>query len=105
MTSYNLGQGSSESSSTEKYLSEVNSDIVILQEYTDSWRMILEQLFDQYRFAVTEPREDAFGIALLSRLPINESTVQQFPNSNIPYVLANVRISNHTLWIMGVHLQ
>ena len=45
-------------------------DIIFLQEISPAWQAHLAPLGNRYPHGYTEPRSDNFGIALLSRLPL-----------------------------------
>jgi endonuclease/exonuclease/phosphatase (EEP) superfamily protein YafD len=60
------------------YLQTVESDIIIIQEYSSRWTQPLEALKVRYPYQIEDIREDNFGMALLSKqefLPMRFSPV------------------------------
>ncbi len=54
---------------------QTKPDIVVLQEVTPAWKLELERLSDGLPHCQFAPRQDAFGIAVLSRLPLASAEV------------------------------
>lgn len=51
---------------------QYNPDIVVLEEISDKWVSDLRETFNLYPYKQVEPRDDNFGIALLSRVPFTK---------------------------------
>ena len=60
------------------------ADVVALQEVDSAWMLALLDLRTEYPYAVAEPREDNFGICLLSRWPIAGSNVFHWGAAEVP---------------------
>lgn len=73
-----------------KLIDESDVDLVALQEVSMRW---LEQLAKQqvaYPFSVISPREDNFGIALLSRIPFTASRTVEIGGAGVPSIFATI---------------
>ena len=53
-----------------EFLRRADADVLLLMEVNERWLNVLESLRTNYPHVTAEPREDNFGIALFSRLPL-----------------------------------
>jgi endonuclease/exonuclease/phosphatase (EEP) superfamily protein YafD len=65
-------------------------DIVALAEVDEVWLEALEELRAEYPYQIAFPRDDNFGSALLSRVPLSESSVEFVGPSGPPSIFATV---------------
>ena len=82
---------------------EHEPDFIVLLEVTP-W--LLERLteFDgRYPHRAVAPREDNFGIALLSRQPLSRAEVVQFGPAGLPSVIAEVAVGERRFILLGTH--
>jgi endonuclease/exonuclease/phosphatase (EEP) superfamily protein YafD len=70
IVSLNLEVGNLRQDLAVGFLRQVNADVVVLLEVSEAWAEAVESLADLYPHRVVEPRTDLFGIAVLSRLPL-----------------------------------
>lgn len=78
------------------------ADLVVLTEVDHAWAEALEALADQYPHRILHPRPDHFGLAMLSRLPLEEPAV--IGDASVrPSVMARVRHQGRTLVVIGTH--
>lgn len=75
-------------------------DLLLLLEITPQHLALLETLED-YPWRVLEPAEGPFGIALLSRLPLEEAQVMR--DGPTPYIEAKIRHEGRELRVLGLH--
>ena len=80
-------------------------DLLVLQEYGFEWHNYLKPLHEQYPHAVLEPRHGSFGIALFSKRPLPDATVQEFPGTQIPFIHTRLTLDGRRVDLFGVHLQ
>ena len=85
------------------YISETKPDIVVLLEVNDRWMKAIEPLREDYPHQITEPREDNFGIALFSRLPVEESEIHRFEPARVPTIVAQLRHEEHPFTLIATH--
>ena len=102
--SFNLGRAYDRRDEIARYIAASSADIVVLQELSHQWMRELGNLDSQYPHAILEPREGSFGIGILSRMPLKNKKILEFPKSSIPYVLANVDTGIGSVSFMGLHL-
>ena len=74
--SCNLRFGSADADALIAWIGQVDPDVILLQEYDQSWSDVVSQRLKQrYPHIVEDPQHHAFGSATLSRLPFVESTM------------------------------
>ncbi len=79
-------------------------DVILLVEVTPSWARALETLAVEYPHRLVSPRQSAYGIALLSRLPLLEPQIVDLLGS--PAVDTTLRLAdNRIARLVGVHLR
>lgn len=93
--------------SSERLLEMIRAeapDAVLVVEYTDEWRARLEPVFEDYPHHVLLPDDDAaFGIALLSKLPLRD--VRPFRLESTAAIAATIVSPAGELELIGVHLR
>lgn len=79
------------------------ADIVVLQEVTQGWVDALAKADLPYPYASVAPREDPYGIALLSRWPMADVKAIDFAGDGLPSVVGVVRVDRTSLQVIGLH--
>lgn len=81
----------------------VGADVVLLQEYSTIWDRALTAsgALDAYPHRVVRIREDSFGIALYSKLPLRDATVLDV--EGIPMARALVRFGERWVEMVNIH--
>ncbi len=85
------------------WLSRSDADIIALQEITPQWVLALEALARTYPYRKVIPREDPYGIALLSRWPIDAVQSIDFAGDGLPSLVANLDVHGRTLQVIALH--
>jgi endonuclease/exonuclease/phosphatase (EEP) superfamily protein YafD len=85
------------------WLSHSDADIIALQEITPQWALALEPLARTYPYRKVIPREDPYGIALLSRWPIDDVRSMDFSVDGMPSLVANVDVHGRKLRVIALH--
>lgn len=101
LISLNLYAGNSSHSQVLSFIREQNADVVILQEVTARWAAQLRSLDDILPHIHLSAREDAFGIALLSRIPIRDA--RSMDVGGVPWLRLTVEIQGREVEILGSH--
>ena len=78
-------------------------DVIVLQEVTAAWQRALGALNSAYPHRLILPREDKFGIALLSRVPLTSVTQVESPPSAYPSIVANIDVEGTAVSLIGTH--
>jgi len=78
--------------------------VIVLLEVDDAWTNALAGLEDSYPHRLIHPRNDNFGVALLSRLPISDAIVEHFGHLQLPAITATIQQDGRSLLLVGAHL-
>lgn len=82
---------------------EIDPDILIVQEIDFAWKDALRQLYVEYPVSIEEPRQDNFGIACYSKLPIENLRIEYIGKSSVPSIRGKVLDDNISLELIGTH--
>ena len=82
---------------------ENDPDLIVLEEVDDRWWAALGPLRQTYRYHVSDCREDDFGIALMSRLPLTNATTMYLGSAEVPSVAAKVVFAGKLVTVLGTH--
>lgn len=80
-----------------------NPDVVLLQETSDAWLAALAPLEDAYPHKMAVPRSDNFGIAILSRIPLEDSQANDLGNASLPGLRADIAVNGRTVTLLNYH--
>jgi endonuclease/exonuclease/phosphatase (EEP) superfamily protein YafD len=78
-------------------------DIVFVQETDMGWCSFLSTRLIDYRYQHFVPREDNFGMGVLSRLPLTDSATTFFETSVVPAITSKMHLSDRVINIVNVH--
>ena len=102
ISSVNLYSSNSDYHLVKNYIEQENSDLLVLMELTPNWENKLNSIIDNYKYKLLIPRSDNFGIALLSKFPI-DFKVDYFELNNKPSIIGDFVINNETITIIATH--
>jgi endonuclease/exonuclease/phosphatase (EEP) superfamily protein YafD len=78
-------------------------DIIVLQEVSGHWLAALRVLDADYPFSRSAPREDNFGIAIWSRLPLSAAMQIDSPPLGFPSILAVTEVDGAEVTLVTSH--
>jgi endonuclease/exonuclease/phosphatase (EEP) superfamily protein YafD len=78
-------------------------DVIFLQEVTENWRDAAANLHSDYPYRHVEAREDNFGIAIFSRLPLDSVTHIDSPPLSYPTIVATMTVNGESLTLINTH--
>lgn len=78
-------------------------DIVVLLEVSETWLNELSSLEENYPHVVSSPRSDNFGIAMLSRIPFEESELVEIGEAGLPTAVARIRFGDASVTVIATH--
>ena len=78
-------------------------DIVALLEISSQWLEALKTLQEDYPHSYTAPREDNFGVALLSRMPLSGAKHVNSPPLGYPTILAGIDVDGAAITLITTH--
>ncbi len=103
ITALNVLHSNSRYSEVIEYLKSEKSDLLVLSEMTPAFTVLLKENFPDYPYQVHRPREDAFGMSLLSRHPISEQDILSGGKYGEPILKAEIDFAGKPITIFGVH--
>ncbi len=101
--SANILTSNQETQRFQDFVRSTNPDLVVVLEINLRWAEALLTLDKLYPYSIIEPREDNFGIALLSRHPISSHRVEQLADSRVPTIIATIDLPGQSLNVIGTH--
>jgi endonuclease/exonuclease/phosphatase (EEP) superfamily protein YafD len=102
ISSINLLSSNSETDLVKNYIFEEDPDILILIEFTQNWQIKLNPIIDNYQYKRLVPRNDNFGIALLSKYEMN-SSIDYFDLNDKPSIVADLNIESDKISLVATH--
>jgi len=82
---------------------EENPDIMILQEVDQQWLDSFAAIKITYQHSIEIPRNDNFGMALFSKIPIQEYQIHDWTELEIPTIEAEFNLAGQPLRIITTH--
>lgn len=86
----------------KRAIQEANPDILVLEEISARWLENLAWLKASHPYAITQPRDDNFGIGLFSKLQIVDGKIEHI-GMNIPSILATIKTTGNYLHLVATH--
>jgi endonuclease/exonuclease/phosphatase (EEP) superfamily protein YafD len=85
------------------FLHGAEADFILLLEVNERWMNDLSGLRVSHQHLLADPREDNFGIALFSRVPLTDASVIELGEAGVPSVTAEVQVGDTKLTLLGTH--
>ena len=104
IVSLNVLSDNTNTGPTLAYLGQCGADVVVLLEVNDAWAEAVARLEPLYPHRVVHPREDRFGIAVLSRLPLARERVEPLAEGP-PVVSVELPVGRAGCLLMAAHPQ
>ena len=83
------------------FLLSEQADVVVLLEVRPALLETLAPVLQQYPGQMVHPRSDYFGMAMLSRKPLQHEQLQE--DEGMPFMLADTEVAGHRLHLIGAH--
>lgn len=78
-------------------------DVVFLMEVNQRWMSELRVLRESYPHSIAMPREDNFGVALFSRIPLERQEILWLGQADVPSVQIELKHQGRGLVLIGTH--
>lgn len=86
-----------------EFLRRTDADVILLMEVNERWMNALGSLRTNYAQVIAEPREDNFGIALFSRLPLTNTAVIELGEAEVPSIAVVIEVGGQQVSLLGTH--
>lgn len=101
----NVEVGNHRAGAVERLVRRVQPDVVGIVELTPSLASRLERSLPRYRMRRLVPRDDAYGIGIFSRRPLESARIARFPaDGGPPTVIARVRVAGRPVTVVVTHV-
>jgi len=85
------------------FLRSADADVILLMEVNERWMSDLSPLHSSHPHVLAEPREDNFGIALFSRIPLTNHAVIELSEAGVPSIKVDMRVGAAMITLLGTH--
>lgn len=85
-------------------IKQLAPDIVSVEEVTPDWQNVLEQNLPEYPYRKVQARDDSFGIAVFSKIPLENAEVIYPGNAEVPVISATVKHKDKPFRLLAVHV-
>lgn len=103
LLTWNVNSANREFAELPRLLVEHDPDVVVLLEVSPPWERELGYLTNRFPERVIEARDDNFGIALLSRLPLADARVRQLGAAGFPSITAVLNVGGRRFTLLATH--
>ena len=86
-----------------EYLRGSKPHVAVLEEVDARWMEELAELRGLFPHQISEPRDDNFGIAMLSRLPLRHASIVELGEAGVPSLTARVEFFGRLVTLLGTH--
>lgn len=86
-----------------EYLRSTDADVVFLQEVTQEWQERLRAGLPDYPYVFGLPREDYFGKAVFSRLPLHDVSVAYYVGHELPAITGAIKVGEQEIRFVNLH--
>lgn len=84
-------------------IQEFDPGIIVLEEINARWVRDLQWLNNSHPHSCVKPREDNFGMGLLSKHPLAKSDIVYIGNALVPSIMATINIGKDKLCVIATH--
>jgi endonuclease/exonuclease/phosphatase (EEP) superfamily protein YafD len=102
IVSLNVLADNTDTGRTLGYLGGCGADVVVLLEVDDDWAEAVAALEPLYPHRIVHPRDDRFGIAVLSRLPLARERIEPLA-AGPPVVLVELPVGKEGCLLVAAH--
>ena len=101
----NVEVGNTDFAAVRRLVAQTHPDVFGVIELTPAMAHHLAREFPQYHTRVVEPRDDAYGIGIFSRVPLSTARLVHFPAEDGPAtVVADVRVAGRPVTLVVTHV-
>jgi endonuclease/exonuclease/phosphatase (EEP) superfamily protein YafD len=100
----NVEIGNRNVAAVQRLVAQTQPDLFGVTELSPFMASHLGDALTGYRTHVIEPRTDAYGIGLYSRLPLLSAQLVRFPSDGPPTVVARLRVSGKPVTVVITHV-
>lgn len=99
----NVNIGNLDYSKIVDFITKEKPDIVALLEVDRRWLTALKPINALLPYTISKPRNDPFGIAIYSALPLSNTSIEFLGDLEIPTLVADVTKNNRVISLVATH--
>lgn len=103
LVSYNLYYQNNLIDSAITEIKSLDADVVYLMEYSTAMQADIEAALTDYPYQIIEPSSRTMGVALFSKLPLEDVVVHRFQATRIPIIDAVLSIEDERVQLVAGH--
>ena len=103
VVSFNVLGSNPQKATALAHLLAADADVILLVEVDDAWLVGLAPLRARYPYGAALPRDDNFGVALFSRIPLDDVRFVDIGDTGRPSVEARLAFQGRELAFIGIH--
>jgi len=100
----NVEVGNRDFAAVRHLVAQTRPDLFGVTELTPYMARHLGEHLPGYRKSVIQPRDDAYGIGVYSRVPLLSTKVVRFPSDGPPTIVARLRVSGEPVTVVVTHV-
>lgn len=85
------------------FLRSADADVILLMEVNERWMSDLSPLQRSHPHLLAAPREDNFGIALFSQIPLTNHSVIELGDAGVPSITTDILVGPTKISLLGTH--
>jgi endonuclease/exonuclease/phosphatase (EEP) superfamily protein YafD len=100
----NVRMDNEDKESFHALVQRTNPDVLLINEPDEIWAKSISKLDEEYPHSVKYPLDNTYGMMLLSKLPLTDTSVNFLVNDSIPSIFAKIVLpSGSKIDFYGVH--
>jgi endonuclease/exonuclease/phosphatase (EEP) superfamily protein YafD len=99
----NVNYGNREHQPFFDLIEKESPDVIAILEYARQWHDHLVPFLNEYPHHIEWTLEDPFGIALYSRIPLDQAEISFFGEAKLPSITARLEVSGRPLQLVATH--
>lgn len=99
----NVNSTNSEHQRLIDLIQQESPDVLVLLEINDAWLNSLQAIKITYPFEKAIARNDNFGIAVFSKLPLDNAEVRYWGNTGLPSLILNYQWQGEGITLLATH--
>ena len=103
LVSINVLKASEAHEKVRGFMTSSDADVILLMEVNQRWLDAVAPDTNAYPYRVEAPRDDNFGIACYSRLPLTETSLEYFGAARVPTIVGQLHIGDRQATFVGTH--
>jgi endonuclease/exonuclease/phosphatase (EEP) superfamily protein YafD len=99
----NVNSSSGDPEQVLAYLQNTDAGLIVIQEFSSRWSVLSDVLASRYPYQMEEIREDNFGMALFSTLPLSGSEIFYFTEEEVPSLSTEFHVGERRVFLLATH--